>query len=120
MAGRPRRVVNDELHVGKLTGDGDHVTWLIPGVLEVEKRQPLVAADDLDAQVARMLHDGQADGRVIKEEAVPARSPRRVDLERIDMASLSRSRHLIETGPQRADVRRQNLLLHQPDPPPPV
>ncbi len=110
MVRQPGRVVDDELHVRELPGNGNHVARLIPGAREIEQRQALVAAHDPYAQVVRMLDHGQPDRRIVQIKAPAAGPPRGIDLECGHVAGLDRLRHLLQPGLEPAEVGCENIL----------
>ena len=52
----PGGVVDHEVHVGELAGDGHDVVGMIEDGIEVDKGKSLVGHEDLHSQIVCMLH----------------------------------------------------------------
>ena len=78
--------------------------------VEVHERQTLVRDEDLHAEVVRLLDHRQADRGVLEREAVTVRAPRRVHLERGDLAGACGGFHLVEPCVEVAEVRRDHVV----------
>ncbi len=104
-------VVHDELHVREHLRDGPDVAAARVQRVVAQQREALVDADDLRAQRSRLLDHRDPGPRVVEPEALPVRSPLRVDLPRAHALQLHQALHAVELRLERREVR-QDLAQH--------
>ena len=69
--------------------------------------------ENLHSQIVGMLDGGESYGRVLQGEAEARGAPGRIDLEGRGWSRLSGARHLVQRGPQRADIGCDDVLDQQ-------